>query len=122
MSTKLELAELVVSLPDWEWLPGTKDTSGRRVCGNYETVSIKRNDAITRHYASDLDGSIPDFDDPLTEASVGVLVKRAWGEANVRCGWVKGKGWVIDIRGMDVSFTGPTELHAQVQALWAAGQ
>lgn len=77
-------AQRAVACRGWRWMFGMVDRTGRRVswrahegiggCGGIQTdTRVRPDNGPLRHDA------LPDFDDPLTAASVLILARAAWG-------------------------------------------
>jgi hypothetical protein len=128
-SDKIELAERLVNSSKWYWLPGMRTISGRRlavVFGESRTASVLcdlRDDANSD--TEDLQGELPDLNDPATEGCLLALVREVWGDSEMHM-TLGAKGWVwltgeSRVYGVVMPINaGDTEAEALVAALEGA--
>ena len=128
-SDKIELAERLMNSGRWRWMPGMRTINGRRlavVFGASRTAAVLcdlRDDANSD--TEDLQGELPDLNDPATVGCLLALVREAWGDSEMHM-TLGAKGWVWltgESRVYDVVMpinAGATEAEALVAALEAA--
>jgi hypothetical protein len=128
-SDKIELAERLMSSGRWQWMPGMRTISGRRlavVFGESRTAAVLcdlRDDANSD--TEELQGELPDLTDPATLGCLLALVREAWGDSEMHM-TLGAKGWVWltgESRVYDVVMpinAGATEAEALVAAMEAA--
>ena len=122
-SDKIELAERLMSSGRWRWMPGMRTINGRRlavVFGASRTAAVLcdlRDDANSD--TEDLQGELPDLNDPATVGCLLALVREAWGQDDMGASRFHGR-WCVEFtpqEGQHYAFYGSSEAEALVYAL-----